>query len=359
VVTVDGAIAFVSGLCVSSAWEGDAARGVAGWRDTGVALRGPAVADVDRAFAETWAAAGAPLPEDETMPAPGLAGSMDVRVIMGRPGQLAAYRLDQLIAAASRHSLWLTDAYFVATSAYVQALTAAARDGVDVRLLVPGSSDVPPVQALARTGYRPLIEAGVRIFEWNGPMLHAKTAVADGRWARVGSTNLNLTSWLTNWELDVTVEDAGFAAEMAAMFEDDLAHATEIVEIRRRGVRRAAADMLRDERARRPRKGSGTRLAAGALGLGSTAGAAITGSRSLAATETRNVAWIGCVLLTIALLALVFPRLVAVPVVLLSGGLGGTLLARAWRLRRERDHDTAPAGQASPPIEPSGPRSDN
>ena len=69
----------------------------------------------------------------------------------------------------------------------------------------------------------------MRVFEWNGPMLHAKTAVADGRWARVGSTNLNLASWFGNCELDVAVEDAGFAGQMEAMYRDDLGNATEIV----------------------------------------------------------------------------------------------------------------------------------
>lgn len=99
----------------------------------------------------------------------------------------------------------------------MQALSAAARDGVDVRLLVPGSSDIPIVRALSRAGYRPLLEAGVRVFEWKGSMLHAKTAVADGRWARVGSTNLNIASWIGNRELDVVIEDEAFAGQVEQM----------------------------------------------------------------------------------------------------------------------------------------------
>jgi cardiolipin synthase A/B len=82
-----------------------------------------------------------------------------------------------------------------------------------------------------------LLESGVRIFEWNGPMVHAKTAVADGRWTRIGSTNLNLSSWLGNWELDVGIEDEGIASEMAATFLDDLTDATEIVITPRNTVR--------------------------------------------------------------------------------------------------------------------------
>src|SRR6185312_4333402 len=98
----------------------------------------------------------------------------------------ASMQRDQLIAAMARSKLWLTDAYYAGTTSYVQALGSAARDGVDVRLLVPNATDIPLLKPLSRSGYRPLLEAGVRIFEWNGTMIHAKTAVADGRWARVG-----------------------------------------------------------------------------------------------------------------------------------------------------------------------------
>jgi CDP-diacylglycerol--glycerol-3-phosphate 3-phosphatidyltransferase/cardiolipin synthase len=92
-------------------------------------------------------------------------------------------RLDLLIASFARRTLWLTDAYFMGTSTYLSALKQAARDGVDVRLLVPRSSDIRWIATVSRTMYRPLLESGVRVFEWNGPMIHAKTAVADGRWA--------------------------------------------------------------------------------------------------------------------------------------------------------------------------------
>ena len=201
---------------------------------------------------------------------------MAARVISGEPGMFRTYRLDQFIAATAQRNLWLTDAYFVATTSYVQALGEAARDGVDVRLLVPGSSDVPALQPIVRAGYRSLIEAGIRVFEWNGSMLHAKTAVADGRWARVGSTNLNLASWATNWELDVVVEDAGFAEAMEAMYLEDLANATEIVpgwQSRRRqarNMRSAPRPPLQEGRrapARRRRPGALEHTVGKAVGL--------------------------------------------------------------------------------------------
>ena len=139
------------------------------------------------------------------------AGDVALRIVASEPSMADLYRLDMLIAALARKSIWLTDAYYLGAPSYVQSLRAAAFDGVDVRLLVPRTSDIPIVRALSRVGYRTLLQSGVRIFEWNGAMLHAKTAVADGRWSRVGSTNLNLASWMTNYELDVVVEDEVFA----------------------------------------------------------------------------------------------------------------------------------------------------
>ncbi len=182
-IAVDGEIGYVSGLCVSRKWQGDAARRIEAWRDTGLEVRGPAVADIEAAFSETWAASGEPLAaatlsDAATIPA---AGDVTLRVLATVPNLAGLYRLDQLIAAMASKTLWLTDAYFVGISHYVHALKAAAYDGVDVRLLVPGASDLPMLGRLSRTGYRSLLEAGIRVFEWNGAMLHAKTAVADGR----------------------------------------------------------------------------------------------------------------------------------------------------------------------------------
>ncbi len=329
--TVDGSIGFVSGLCISDSWVGKHSEP---WRDTGISLRGPIVADLDASFAESWNLAGKrALPKDaltnpDLIPA---AGPVAARVISGKPGMFRTYRVDQFIAATAQRNLWLTDAYFVATTSYVQALGEAARDGVDVRLLVPGSSDVPALQPVVRAGYRSLIEAGIRVYEWNGSMLHAKTAVADGRWARVGSTNLNIASWATNWELDVVVEDAAFAEQMEAMYLEDLANATEIVpgwQSRRRQARN-----MRSHRDRPNKKGGVRRLAAGALALGSSVGRAMN-SRSLTATEASSIAIIGGALLALAVLISVFPVLIVSPVVILLAWIGIALLIRAFRLKR-------------------------
>jgi phosphatidylserine/phosphatidylglycerophosphate/cardiolipin synthase-like enzyme len=335
-IVVDGEVAFVSGLCIGQDWVGWPERGIPPWRDTGIAIRGPAVADVAQAFAETWGAAGAPLPQREVPSRSSLAeaGDQALRVIASSPATTGMLRLDLLFAAIARRRLWLSDAYFVGTWAYLDALGSAARAGVDVRLLVPSASDVEIVAMLSRTQYRPLLEAGVRVFEWGGPMMHAKTAVVDGRWARVGSTNLNLASWLGNWELDVCVEDAEVARQMEDAFQADLDASTEIVpepgHPPRPGEPRPAIP-----RRRRPAPGSAGRAAAAAIELGSVVGAAVA-QRSLAHVESRSLALAGAILLALAVVALAWPRLLAVPAGIGLGWVALSLWVRAWRIAQVR-----------------------
>ena len=308
---VDNEVGFLGGLCVSAKWLGDPRRGVQPWRDTGVAVRGPAVHDLAASFADTWSGLGEPMPESQLLLSTGIeqAGEIDLRVVATVPNAAGLYRVDQLVAAMAECRLWLTDAYFVGMAPYVQALASAARDGVDVRLLVPGSSDIPAVGNLSRAGYRPLLEAGVRVFEWNGSMLHAKTAVADGRWARVGSSNLNLASWMGNCELDIAVENQAFARSMEAQYEADLENATEIVLGNRSRVRREKPRTM----ASRSRGGSSGRAAAGALRLANTMGAAITNRRTLGPAESVSLGS-GALFLAIAGLSiLLWPRLIAWP----------------------------------------------
>ena len=332
--TVDGAVGYVSGLCVSSRWEGDAMRGIAPWRDTGVEIIGPAVADIERAFAQVWAAAGAPLPPDVFTPTEAIprAGDVTLRVLANQPNVANLYRLDQLVAAMATQTLWLADAYFVGLPPYVQALRAAALDGVDVRLLVPGVSNLLAVSTLSRAGYRSLLEAGIRVFEWNGPMLHAKTAVADGRWARVGSTNLNVTSWIGNYELDIAVEDSTFAGEMQAMYEDDLADATEILLSPRNRVRPVTPAVR--SRVRGRFRGSATRAAAGALRIGNTVGAAIGNRRVLGPAEASIMAAVAVLLIGLIAIGLLWPLAIVLPLAIFGAWIAVSLLVRAVVLRR-------------------------
>lgn len=333
--TVDGHTGFVTGLCISQRWTGNPGRGIAPWRDTGLEIKGPAVADIIAAFAQTWGACGSALPP-EAIPEAGsitAEGNITLRMVASTPLTSGLYRMDQLIAAMAKETLWLTDAYFIGTPTYTQALCAAAQDGVDVRLLVPSASDIPVISAFSRAGYRSLLEAGIRVFEWNGPMIHAKTAVADGRWARVGSSNLNVASWISNYELDVAVEDEGFADAMETMYLQDLEQSTEVVLGKHRKVK------LREQRQRqqppRPYRGKTTGVAT-AMRLGNTVAAAIQQQRVLGAVEAAIMLMLGMLLLALGSLGLYWPRLIALPVVMISVWLGIWLLARSWRLHRKR-----------------------
>jgi cardiolipin synthase len=337
--SVDSRIAFVSGLCVGRPWVGDPIHGIEPWRDTGVVIEGPAVVDIEQAFATMWATLGSPIPEEElphereAIPA---AGDVALRVMASMPTIAGVYRLDQLIAAIARRSIWLTDPYFVGTTSYVEALKAAANDGVDVRLLVPRASDIPIMRAVSRAGFRGLLEGGVRIFEWTGSMVHAKTAVADGRWARVGSTNLNLASWMGNWELDVIAEDEPFSQRMENMYLQDLAHSIEIV-LRDRNQVRPAVERTGNGPQQKTASGSAGRAAAGVLRIGNAVGAAITSHRVLGPAEARIMFIAACLLLPLTVVAILWPRVVAVPIAVLGGWLAISLLVRAYRLRARRN----------------------
>ena len=236
-VVADGAGAVVGGLCIGREWTGDG-DAVLPWRDTAVRVSGPGAAVLDQAFARTWAVAGAPLPAQEQAGRVAPDGEGEVRVIVGEPGRERAFRVIELLAAGSMERLWITDAYMVAPPRLFQALRDAARDGVDVRMLVPGSSDLPLIRNLSRIGYRDLLRSGVRIYEWDGPMLHAKTVVADGRWVRIGSSNLNPSSLIGNYELDVLIEDEALADAMERQFRLDIGRSREVRRRPLRGPRR-------------------------------------------------------------------------------------------------------------------------
>jgi len=334
---VDGRITHVTGLCVGRMWVGYPERKIDPWRDTGIEIEGPAVADVEKSFAEVWAATGPPvpageIPERDSIPP---AGDISLRIIATVPNSAGMYRLDQLIAALARRSLWLTDAYFIGSTSYIQALKAAARDGVDVRLLVPGATDIPILRAISRAGYQPLLESGVRVFEWNGPMIHAKTAVADGRWARVGSTNLNVSSWMGNYELDAAIEDRFFAEAMEEMYQEDLQKATEILLRKGNRVQLAVKRKHRLHRLKQNARGSVGRAGAGAIRIGNTLGAAITNHRILGPAEARITGIGGLLLLALALVGIFLPRGLSIPLAVVCGWLAVSFLIRTFRLMRE------------------------
>ncbi len=180
----------------------------------------------------------------------------------------------------------------------------------------------------------------MRVFEWNGTMLHAKTAVTDGRWARVGSTNLNISSWLGNCELDAVVEDEAFAGEMEEMYLQDLSNATEIVLDENRKVR-APGEPPHVYPMMTSGGGKSGRAAAGAVRIGHAVGAAFTGRRMLGPVEARLMASVGVLFLIFAALFALFPRVLAYPLLVAFAWLGGALIYRSYKLyragRRKKD----------------------
>jgi cardiolipin synthase A/B len=335
--TVDGQVGFVTGLCVGRMWVGVPEKKIEPWRDTGVEVRGPSVAEIEQAFADVWAMIGEPIPEREIASGEVLApaGTTALRVVATVPATAGMFRLDQFVAALARNRLWLTDAYYAGTTTYVQALRAAAKDGVDVRLLVPNGTDIPILRPLSRAGYRPLLEAGARVFEWNGTMLHAKTAVADGRWARVGSSNLNISSWLGNCELDVVVEDEAFAREMEEMYIQDLENATEVVLDAKQKVR-APGEPPHPHPVFTSGGGSGGRAAAGALRIGNAIGAAFSNRRVLEPVEARLMITTGVLLLALAILFWFHPSVLVYPVLVTFIWGAVALFYRGYKLYRRK-----------------------
>jgi cardiolipin synthase len=134
----------------------------------------------------------------------------------------------QLGAVTADKSIWLASAYFIPGYREVESLLGAARDGVDVRILVPNQNDQQWVTALSRRYYKPLLRGGIRIWEWDGVMMHAKTSVSDGRVTRVGSTDVNPLGVAINYELDVYIEDGGLGAAAQTQFLKDLDRSTEV-----------------------------------------------------------------------------------------------------------------------------------
>jgi len=331
-VVADGSRAVMGGLCIGGEWTGGVIPDSQPWRDTAVEIGGPAAAVLDQAFARTWAVAGGHLPPEDVAGRVTPMGEAEVRVIGGEPGRERAYRVIELLAAGSINRLWFTDAYLVAPPRLFQALRDAARDGVDVRMLVPGSSDLPLIRNLSRIGYRDLLRSGVRIFEWEGPMLHAKTLVADGRWVRVGSSNLNPSSLLGNYELDVLVEDGRLAEAMERQYRLDIARSREVTRRPLRAPPRISG-ALPTALSREPPEVRVIPARRSRRELRKRAGVAL---RTLVANARRSIFLpISAILVALCLLFFALPRATAYA----FGGLCAWLAVGAWKeaFRRRAD----------------------
>jgi len=226
---VDSRVGFTGGINISDDYAA-AEDGGGGWRDTHLRLEGPAALELQYFFRIAWRRAhGPPLDErrygsDGRRPDP-LLSIASSHLRRSRSDIRQAYR--HAIRGA-RHRVWITNAYFLPQIRFLRALTGAAERGVDVRVMVAGTTDVPAVLFASRSIYDALLAAGVRLYEWEGRVLHAKTAVIDERWATVGSSNLDQQSLRQNLEANAIVRDVPFAAAMERMFVEDLASCREI-----------------------------------------------------------------------------------------------------------------------------------
>ncbi len=341
-VVADGARAMVGGLCIGNEWAGDPARGREPWRDTMLRVCGPATAALDQMFAEVWQDAGPPLVQEELTADPPECGNCAVRVVGGVPFEGRIYRATEVIAAAACERLWITDAYLVPPAPLYAALLDAAKSGVDVRLLVPGASDLRGLQVFTRVGYRELLRAGVRVFEWLGPMIHAKTLVADRRWARVGSSNLNVSSLLANYELDILTDDPTTTELLAAQFRRDLQESREVVLQPRGRILRPrlgtaphSAGAASESSPRRTGEGARARRSRYELGA-----VAVVALRRVAGGLRRALALTAALLfLVVGALLLVFPRVTGAVVATLAFWMALGFAAYGFGKRRARDRE--------------------
>ncbi|MBI5275127.1 MAG: cardiolipin synthase [Burkholderiales bacterium] len=236
---VDGHTAFLGGINVSGVYSGSsfsqASRvrpsGAPVWRDTDLRLRGPVVAELQKLFVANWEEQKGPaLAARDYFPAPRIMGKEVVRAIGSSPEEPYSLIYATLLSAigSAETSVRLTIAYFAPDPQLLDALKAAAARGVDVKLILPSQSDSWLVFQVGRGFYEELLRAGVKIHERQGVLLHSKTALVDGVWATVGSTNLDWRSFLHNHELNAVVLGREFGQQVQAMFDKDLAGSTEI-----------------------------------------------------------------------------------------------------------------------------------
>jgi len=231
-VIVDNTVAFTGGINFTDTYTSSSRHRATrdlledGWRDTQVAIRGPTIEGLREVFETNWREqAGVGADPGLAFPTPERAGHALVATLMSEGGD----GVESAIARAYREafdkamrSIWITQAYFVPDEDFLAALVRAARRGVDVRLIVPGVSDSDTVLSASRFFYRDLLEAGVQLCENREAFVHAKTAVIDGFWSTVGSSNLDMRSFVHNDEVNAVVFGRDFGEQMEKQFLEDL-----------------------------------------------------------------------------------------------------------------------------------------
>lgn len=234
---IDGVRAFAGGLNIANEYRGFHIRSRGGWRDTGIILEGPVVSELLDTFKKTWKAwGGDPIPIATSHAASPLSlpsdNGLPVIPIFASSAK-GRRRMRKLLYHSIHHAkqgICLTTAYFTPSRRMIDSLEDAVKRGVEVRLLLPGKSDVPAAHYAGRAFFTRLLRAGVRIFNYQGEVLHAKSYVFDGCWSIVGSANLDFQSLRWNDEGNVGILDNGFGGRMISVFEEDLGHSIEITE---------------------------------------------------------------------------------------------------------------------------------
>jgi cardiolipin synthase len=249
--TVDGKVAFTGGINISSTYANSsffrskrtpetADKKKVGWRDTHIKIEGPAVASLQWHFINAWVDQDAgDLAEANYFPPLAPVGDKVVRVLATDPDRESEiYKSFVLAIQEAKTSVHITSAYFVPDKQFIEVLVAAAKRGVDVKLVLPGVSDHGLVMHAGRAFYEQLLSNGVKIYQLQVAVLHAKTAVIDGTWSTVGSANIDRRSFLHNYELNVVVLDPAFGRDMESAYAEDLRDSKQVTveEWRRRPI---------------------------------------------------------------------------------------------------------------------------
>jgi cardiolipin synthase A/B len=229
---IDGAVAFTGGLNVGDEYRGYLRRKLAGWRDTAVKVKGPIAGSMLEAFQDIWREAGGG--EIDARVSPTNSESDDANLLplfsSSRRGLRALRQLLLFGMHAAKKSIHLTMAYFIPSRKFLLVILQAARRGVDVKIIVPGQTDLRVVAYVSRTYYKTLLARGVQIYHYQPRVLHAKTMVVDGYLSIIGSANLDARSLNYNYECGVGVLHSGVAEEMEKIFASDLADSALVTE---------------------------------------------------------------------------------------------------------------------------------
>jgi cardiolipin synthase len=228
ILVVDRRVAFTEGMNIADEYGSGLGSSTGPWRDTHCRVEGPAAWELAVVFSEAWRRAGGRL-DFEPLSPPAAEGA-SILVLDSRPGRGHEETASVLaaIVGAAREKIWITNAYFAPRARAVLVLAEAVRRGVDVRFLLPGTTDVPLVRHAGHGHFGALLSQGVRVFEYDAAILHAKTLVADDFVSVVGSTNLDFRSFHFNAEANLVILDAATGRAFAEAFRDDLTRSKEI-----------------------------------------------------------------------------------------------------------------------------------